>query len=55
MSGLACIIKNTVRVCVCARPCTDPDGGLVRPDGLLLAEPEEETLLEGIPRVIEGE
>lgn len=30
--------------------CTDPDGGLVRPEGLLLIEPAEEVLLEGIPR-----
>ena len=41
-------------VCVCVCVCvvcvsTDPDGGLVRPEGLLLTEPADETLLDGIP------
>lgn len=33
---------------------TDPDGGLVRPEGLLLIDPAEEILLDGIPRAKEG-
>lgn len=33
-------------VCV----CTDPDGGLVRPEGVLLTDPAEELLQDGIPR-----
>ena len=40
-----------VYVCVCV--CNDPDGGLVRPEGLLLIEPAEEALLDGIPRARE--
>lgn len=32
---------------------TDPDGGLVRPDRLLLPEPEDDTLVGGIPRAID--
>lgn len=28
---------------------TDPDGGLVRPEGLLLIDPAEEILLDGMP------
>lgn len=32
---------------------TDPDGGLVMPERLLLTEPAEEALLDGIPRAKE--
>lgn len=34
--------------CVCPR--TDPDGGLVRPEGVLFTDPAEELLEDGIPR-----
>lgn len=41
-------------MCVVVSVCvTDPDGGLVSPEGLLLTEPAEKALPEGIPVVRE--